>query len=774
MSKKIINFAFICRKSLNMTISNTTYRITLLLIQLLAIVPVAVSVPAPAVPAPHALPTRSLMPVANVNAVIQDREGYMWYATYEGGLCRDNGYQIDIFRKDRQHPQLLSDNIIHSLCEAPDGQIWFSTAHCVYVLDKHDYSIRPLSEQFRNISVLHISTVPAASKPGRSGGGRNMQLSADTVTYIVSLSGKILSAIHQKYQGRRVIVEQDRQGGYWICHADKDICYAQGDTSRVIRRHSIQAKNVLFDPYRNCLYAITRQGLQVFAIDNTQQLRSIYTYRDIPEIGVYGLSLDSRHNLWMTGYQPSFTIFTPPTAIQKLNISSPKYDAVYVDHLEMLPDNRLGIFKDINYYAVYDISTGRETLISSDTITPPHLWKSEKLLTLINTMPDVDTLLVKDAAIDARGHLWVVFDQTVREINTRKKRYRDINLPSQYTDMNNFCCIVPLGNGVCVGGAGGVCFMASNLLLDDDGYDVPVGISSYEMTSHSGNVKKLVPYADGDIPSLEVDHNCTCLTLYFTSFNHVYAPNIRFAVKVEGWKGDWVSLAPGENTFRLLNLPKGNYRILLRATDENGLWGKEHGVLDIQRLPAWWESTWAYTLYIILVVAVLLSAFLLYRYVQRKREQFHNMLRLQQTAPEPALVVLPDAPQRDASPASTGSEHVSVPPTPHNSEFRDKAIAAVKANLDNEEYTVDIMADALCMSRVNLYRKMMTECGQTPSEFIKTLRLEHAYHLLSTTSLPVNIIAGKCGFTSSSYFAKCFKARFGVLPSNLATHDGPH
>lgn len=78
-----------------------------------------------------------------------------------------------------------------------------------------------------------------------------------------------------------------------------------------------------------------------------------------------------------------------------------------------------------------------------------------------------------------------------------------------------------------------------------------------------------------------------------------------------------------------------------------------------------------------------------------------------------------------------------------------------------------MMAEAMCMSRVNLYRKMMAVCGQTPSDFIKTLRMEQAYNLLTTTDLPVNIVAGKCGFTSSSYFAKCFKTRYGMLPTSL-------
>ena len=42
------------------------------------------------------LPTQRFLPSANLHHIVKDEEGYMWYAT-EGGLCRDNGYQIDVF-----------------------------------------------------------------------------------------------------------------------------------------------------------------------------------------------------------------------------------------------------------------------------------------------------------------------------------------------------------------------------------------------------------------------------------------------------------------------------------------------------------------------------------------------------------------------------------------------------------------------------------------------------------------------------------------------------
>ena len=43
------------------------------------------------------LPTQELLPVAHIHRIFQDSEGYMWYATEGGGLCRDNGYEAHSF-----------------------------------------------------------------------------------------------------------------------------------------------------------------------------------------------------------------------------------------------------------------------------------------------------------------------------------------------------------------------------------------------------------------------------------------------------------------------------------------------------------------------------------------------------------------------------------------------------------------------------------------------------------------------------------------------------
>lgn len=67
--------------------------------------------------------TQSQLPVAELHNLIQDSEGYMWYATGDGGLCRDNGYHIDVFRSDKHHPTLIGKSNLPASLTKPSALV---------------------------------------------------------------------------------------------------------------------------------------------------------------------------------------------------------------------------------------------------------------------------------------------------------------------------------------------------------------------------------------------------------------------------------------------------------------------------------------------------------------------------------------------------------------------------------------------------------------------------------------------------------------------------
>lgn len=97
--------------------------------------------------------------------------------------------------------------------------------------------------------------------------------------------------------------------------------------------------------------------------------------------------------------------------------------------------------------------------------------------------------------------------------------------------------------------------------------------------------------------------------------------------------------------------------------------------------------------------------------------------------------------------------------------FLQEVIACIEENMDNTEYTIDSLARDVVMSRMSLYRKMKALTGQTPADFIRTVRLKSAARLLKTGRYNVSEACYMTGFVSPQNFAKHFKDMFGVLPS---------
>jgi AraC-like DNA-binding protein len=91
---------------------------------------------------------------------------------------------------------------------------------------------------------------------------------------------------------------------------------------------------------------------------------------------------------------------------------------------------------------------------------------------------------------------------------------------------------------------------------------------------------------------------------------------------------------------------------------------------------------------------------------------------------------------------------------------------AIEKNLEDPEFGPDQLADALYMSRPTLNRKVKALTGQSPNNFIQSYRLKRSLDLLKSSAGNVTEVAFQVGFSSSSYFTKCFKEKFNRLPSD--------
>ena len=91
----------------------------------------------------------------------------------------------------------------------------------------------------------------------------------------------------------------------------------------------------------------------------------------------------------------------------------------------------------------------------------------------------------------------------------------------------------------------------------------------------------------------------------------------------------------------------------------------------------------------------------------------------------------------------------------------------INANLADSDFGVEDIGDRMGMSRVQLYRKAKALTGVTPVELLRKARLAKARQMLETHNGTVAEIAYKVGFATPSYFSKCFKEEYGILPNEV-------
>ena len=89
----------------------------------------------------------------------------------------------------------------------------------------------------------------------------------------------------------------------------------------------------------------------------------------------------------------------------------------------------------------------------------------------------------------------------------------------------------------------------------------------------------------------------------------------------------------------------------------------------------------------------------------------------------------------------------------------------VENSIANPELNIDEIADTLGLSRSNLYRKIKSLTDYSPNELIRTIRVKYAKQLLNSKAKSISEVAYEVGFSSPSYFAKCFKDFYNESPT---------
>lgn len=390
-----------------------------------------------------------------------------------------------------------------------------------------------------------------------------------------------------------------------------------------------------------------------------------------------------------------------------------------------------------------DISPDGTLWLGSEDGNVYKLQPNRHQLTLQKELCNPDKNAISDIQVDYLRHVWILSDQTVKEVNPENGNMRIFHSQDANIQVSNFYKLERAGQKIVGIGAAGayIEISPSSELNSNSEKTFPIKPTSYRIGDSlsiitQGTDKIIIPADDSN------------LTLYVSTNQPLDANKISFAYKIEG-SDNWVHLPQGTNSVYLNNIPIGNSTLQLKSTDEYGRWSEHITEVSLYHVPHWWQTLWARLLLILTGIGVAYSLWLLNKriHILSNLQNMRNRLSLNE-------IEIKEGYEKQALKAEDTLKEI---------------IEHIESNISDANYNVQRLSEDMCMSRTNLYRRVHTVSGLSVIEFIRDIRLKQAALIMTKQpDIPITVIHKSVGFTSNSYFTKCFKKKFGMTPSEYA------
>ena len=206
---------------------------------------------------------------------------------------------------------------------------------------------------------------------------------------------------------------------------------------------------------------------------------------------------------------------------------------------------------------------------------------------------------------DAEGYIWISTNNGLSRLDPKSGKFRTFNAADNLqskTFRQNASYASPQGEMFFGGVKGFNSFFPAHVIVNPNPPSVAFTeflINGQAVTVGSESpLKKNISHAQ----SVTLSHDQSSFALKFTALNMRTPENNRYAYMLEGFDGDW--RFPGNNrTVNYTNLDPGSYTMRVKAANNDGLWNETSRDLKLTVLPAWWQSWWAYSLYLLLLIA---------------------------------------------------------------------------------------------------------------------------------------------------------------------------
>ena len=376
---------------------------------------------------------------------------------------------------------------------------------------------------------------------------------------------------------------------------------------------------------------------------------------------------------------------------------------------------------------------------------------------------------VESVACDKEGNVIVGTDQGISIVNNTKGTIHNI-FSSQGLRANTYnenAILYTSSRRVFLSSLTGMVELRNNAQFTVDNAQSTIDNSQLSPCITSVYVNDSARYSQL-FDSIELSHNQNNLCFNFSTFAYNDASSVVYSYWLEGLDTDWRHSTKVSQAL-YTNLSPDHYRLHVRSLLAGSTWSKET-IWEVIIAQPWYWTWWARLLYLLIII--LLVWYEVHQYQQ------HLSLRRQLDQRLTALYAIEvqqehAEEQQSAEGVSQESEGTTQAlevvkkdkvTNQKDKDFLDKLDRLILTNLLQTDLDVNFIAQEMCVSYSTLHRRIKSLTGITANEYVRKHRLTKAMQLLRDGHNATEV-AMQCGFNSPSYFTRCFKAEYGILPS---------